>query len=727
MASRIRLRQRINPDLRWVTYSAVLFFLLAGGFFLISNLGPSHNAHAGLGLHGARTVTTANTILNEYTTLTNNASAGATSIKVASSSLNANGRFSAALEPGDLIMIVQMQGASISTSDVSTYGQISSYNNCGNFEFVQVASVPSSTQINLSNGLARSYSRSGNVQVVRVPRYSSFTVNAGASVTCPAWNGSTGGIVAIESNGATVINGTIDVSGKGFRGGTTEQNTSTPGNSTIWRSTLDTDGAEKGESIAGPASVLANGRYGRGAPANGGGGGNSHNGGGGGGANGGNTATWNGKGNPHNLNANWIAAWNLEAAGFAGNTSSGGGRGGYSWSSNFNNPITTAPGNAAWGGDNRKNVGGYGGRPLTYAAGKIFLGGGGGAGDSNNGVGTPGGAGGGIVYLLSGGAVSGSGTINADGEDVPTSTGAPGDAGGGGGGGGTIFIYTNGASVGGLTLNARGGEGGSQNLNNGGEVEGNGGGGGGGYISTTNPAGSLVRNVSGGSYGTTTAPPMVNFTANGATSGGVGTIVTNPANPYTTPTALPIELKSFYAKPEKEGGVTLNWVTASEINNDYFTLERSADGLHYTVINKQPGAGNSTTQRFYGYTDTEPEAGDNFYRLTQTDYDGKSETFDPVHMYIDRKGATGAAIANAYPNPFSDRFEVNLKGTLESRCELTLVNSGGVTIRSIPLGPEDISRTQVFDNLEGLPGGLYMLYLTDAEGKNASMVKLVKR
>ena len=730
MASRLRRRtrqrQRMSPTLRWVAYSAAFFFLLAGGFFLIGNLGTSQDAVAGLGQHGAKTVTTSNTILNEYTALTNNASAGSTNIRVTSSSLNANGRFSAALEAGDLLMIVQMQGASISVADASTYGQISSYNNCGNFEFVQVASVPSGTQINLSTGLARSYSISGKVQVVRVPRYSTFTINSGASVTCPAWDGTTGGIVAIECNGATVINGSIDVSGKGFRGGATEQNTSTPGNSTTWRSTLDTDGAEKGESIAGPASSLSNGRYGRGAPANGGGGGNSHNGGGGGGANGGSTALWNGKGNPHNLNANWTTAWNLEAVGFALNTSSGGGRGGYSWSSNFNNPITTAPGNAAWAGDNRKNVGGYGGRPLTYAAGKIFMGGGGGAGDSNNNVGTPGGNGGGIVYLLSGSTVSGSGTINANGASVATSSGTPGDAGGGGGGGGTIFIYSYSATVTGLTLNANGGNGGSQNLNNGGEVEGNGGGGGGGYISTTNPV-LLTRNVNGGTYGTTNAPPMVNFTANGATSGGAGTIVNNPTNPYTTPTALPIELKSFDAKPESEGSVTLSWVTASEINNDYFTLERSADGMHYSVINKQPGAGNSTTERYYSFTDTEPDDGDNFYRLTQTDYDGKFETFDPVHVYVKNKNASGAAIANAYPNPFSDRFEVNMKGVLDSRGELTLVNSGGVTIRSIPIGPDDISRTQAFDNLEGLPSGLYILYLTDAEGKNASMVKLVKR
>ena len=67
----------------------------------------------------------------------------------------------------------------------------------GNFEFVQVASVPSGTQINLSTGLARSYAFRVKYRWFRVPRYSTFTINSGASVTCPAWDGTTGGIVAI--------------------------------------------------------------------------------------------------------------------------------------------------------------------------------------------------------------------------------------------------------------------------------------------------------------------------------------------------------------------------------------------------------------------------------------------------------------------------------------------------------------------------------------------------
>lgn len=110
-------------------------------------------------------------------------------------------------------------------------------------------------------------------------------------------------------------------------------------------------------------------------------------------------------------------------------------------------------------------------------------------------------------------------------------------------------------------------------MNNGAEVEGNGGGGGGGYISVSNPVLGLATSVAGGTFGVTNAPPMVNFTANGATSGGAGSIVNNPANPYSTSTTLPIELKSFEARPEN-GMVHIEWLTASEVNNNYFIVEK---------------------------------------------------------------------------------------------------------------------------------------------------------
>ena len=79
------------------------------------------------------------------------------------------------------------------------WGAITAYGNAGKYEFDEVASIGSATKINLVSGLKNSYTSTGNVQVVRVPRYTTFTVNAGASVTSDSWNGSTGGIIAIET------------------------------------------------------------------------------------------------------------------------------------------------------------------------------------------------------------------------------------------------------------------------------------------------------------------------------------------------------------------------------------------------------------------------------------------------------------------------------------------------------------------------------------------------
>ena len=403
-------------------------------------------AAAQTGKSGAGTIATTGTILNEYTALTANAAVGATTITVASSTLNANSRFGTPLAAGDLLLLVQPQGATISTADDATYGTVTALNNAGRYQLVEVASVPTATTINLSCKLFSAYSAAGHAQVVRVPRYTTLNVNANVSVKAQAWNGTTGGVLAIETTGDVTLaaGATLDVSALGFRGGALEQNSDgAPNNDLGYRSPNDTYGAEKGESIAGTIAEYdaLSGRYGRGAPANGGGGGNSHNAAGGGGANiavAGDTYT--GTGNPDRGTSNaYDAAWNLESANFATSTSSGGGRGGYTFSSSNQDALTLASGQAAWGGDNRQNKGGLGGHPVV-TSGRAFFGGGGGAGDSNNNSGTTGAAGGGFLYLVSGGAVTG-GSLLANGGSVTT---ASNNDGAGGGGGGGLVSYTTG-------------------------------------------------------------------------------------------------------------------------------------------------------------------------------------------------------------------------------------------------------------------------------------------
>lgn len=718
--SRIQQKQRQRTKLttRTIVFSSICFFAALSLFLVIGNFGTSKQAMAGLSMHGAKTVSTSNAILNEYTNLTANAAAGATTLTVGTSTLNANSRFSGNLANGELIMIIQMQGATIDVSNTSSYGNITAYNNCGNYEFIEVTGTSGGSTINLKTALAKNYTSSGKVQVIRVPRYSSFTINNSASVTSPAWNGTTGGIVAIECNGTTTINGSIDVSGKGFRGGVIEQSSNIPGNASTYRSSSASDGGEKGEGIAGFQADYTNGRYGRGAPANGGGGGNSHNASGGGGANAGVVASWTGKGNPQTPNLSWTTAWELESLGFSLSSSSGGGRGGYSYSENIANPLLRLPGHTDWGGDNRKNCGGFGGRPLDYSTNKLFMGGGGGSGDSNDGTGQGGANGGGMVYLLSGGNVSGTGSITANGSNGTTTTAPEGwDGTGGGGGGGTIIIYSSAATISNLTLSANGGVGGNQSILYR-EGEGAGGGGGGGYISTSN-ATSLSRAVNGALQGVTNSPTMTTFTANGGTKGGAGTITTGPPKPYTTPTALPIELKSFSLKKD-DGNVKLEWVTSSEINNDFFTIEKSTDGINFEALTQVNGSGTTSAEHHYSFEDPQPNPGHNYYRLQQTDFDGQSETFNVLHCNVNSDNESKFNITAVGPNPFKDELRIEYYTLKEGDVAFKIFNlSGQIVVQTNQFANEGINSLN-WNSLSMLKPAQYLLILEQGDTKSAA-------
>ncbi|WP_224372498.1 Ig-like domain-containing protein [Hyalangium versicolor] len=482
-----------------------------------------------VGVDGNYTVTTAGEVLNRYAPLRADVAAGATSFQVDNlANLDIAATQFGALTVGDLLMIIQMQGATINTTDTANYGAVTALNSAGLYELVTVASITAggggrgTIGINTTScsGLRNSYTVAGHTQVVRVPQLASLTVNAGASIAATPWDGSVGGVVALQVQNTLTLNGSLSAASAGFRGGVVEQNTSFA--ATTYRSTDSTLGAEKGEGIAGSATEYAvlNGQYGRGAPANGGGGGDGHNAGGGGGANGNNGGTWTGQGimtgtfggqDPWRLDPGYISNGNART------TSSGGGRGGYTYSANDQNAVTVGPGDTSWGGDSRYAVGGFGGRPVANDPGtRLFLGGGGGAGDSNNNTGGAGGRGGGLVWVVAD-AVTGSGSITANGQNGTDTTGAGNDAPGGGGAGGTVVVAAR--ALGGVTLTASGGRGGNQNIT-GNEAEGPGGGGGGGYIAVS--GGTVTRTVTGGAGGKTTSAAVTEFTQNGATDAAPG-------------------------------------------------------------------------------------------------------------------------------------------------------------------------------------------------------------
>lgn len=534
--------------------------------------------------NGNHTITGAGTVLNAYTAVNGSVSATSTSIPVADINLT-NSYFTTNLASGDLIMIIQMQGASMDINITTAFnwggdytlsnsgfadfgnmnnyrhdwGAVTNYNNAGKWEYAEVVSVSAGT-INVRCGLRNDYFVLGHVQVIRVPRLGNLTLNTNTSIVPVPWDGTIGGVVALEVNGTLNLgaNSRITTSGYGFRGGIVDNTSGGPAATASEKGkpgySVAAGGSEKGEGIGGSAAneyAALFSRYGLGAPANGGGGGNYKNAGGGGGSNVG-SGTYYGYGVP---TPGYAGFWNLESPGMATTPSSGGGRGGYSGAQSNQNVSTTPPNNSLWQGDYRRTEGGFGGHPLIYDPIRVYMGGGGGAGEMDLSQGGSGGRGGGIVFLQSYGTITGTGTIEANGANgensnpanqTPTysvfapTAGKKGVDGAGGAGGGGAIIVSNGSAIPNtITLSANGGNGGNNAISfhashSGLEADGPGGGGGGGMIAFT--SGTPVQSVAGGVNGivTTAAYPTTNimaaFPPNGATNGAAGT--SSLAQPY---------------------------------------------------------------------------------------------------------------------------------------------------------------------------------------------------
>jgi gliding motility-associated-like protein len=495
------------------------------------------------GKDGAETITTNNAVLNRYATLAANAQVGDQSVNVVNiADLSGSAPIAGGINPyavdpiskGDLFLIIQVQGATINAADASSWGGIIDYNNTGNYEIKEITNVVGNTLF-FCPGLQNSYSTGGNKRsmVVRIPRLTTLIINSNASISSLPWNGNIGGIVALESDGDITVNGSIHTNGQGFRGGTDINNKIFFGKYNYVFNDPAIGGG-KGESIAGNETDYQNffgGAYGRGAPANGGGGGNPHNSGGGGGANAatnGQLNNWNGSGIKENRTSptNWTAAWDLEALNFSSNISPGGGRGGYTYLSADRDAITEKTDNPLWKGDYRRNIGGFGGRPLDYSQRKLFMGGGGGSGEGNNNAQSGGGKGGGIIFIVSFGNVNGSGSVSCKGNNGFDTKNSMRDGTGGAGGGGAILILSK-NNIDNIEITADGGSGGNQiftrpYMNK--EAEGPGGGGGGGYIGTTPNTNNIKTSVTGGTSGKSESKTITEFTPNGATAGAEGLI-----------------------------------------------------------------------------------------------------------------------------------------------------------------------------------------------------------
>jgi hypothetical protein len=153
------------------------------------------------------------------------------------------------------------------------------------------------------------------------------------------------------------------------------------------------------------------------------------------------------------------------------------------------------------------------------------------------------------------------------------------------------------------------------------------------------------------------------------------TIIANSQGNFFGTLVLPIELLTFNAVPNGEG-VNITWETATEINNNYFTIERSLDGETFTEltkVNSKANHGNSTSPLNYQTTDSKPLNGTSYYRLKQTDYNNNFKTFYVISVNLD---ASKNVTFVVYPNPNSGEFTVDFSG-IENNHEVQIIMLDG--------------------------------------------------
>ncbi len=198
-------------------------------------------------------------------------------------------------------------------------------------------------------------------------------------------------------------------------------------------------------------------------------------------------------------------------------------------------------------------------------------------------------------------------------------------------------------------------------------------------------------------------------------------IWTSPIWVTRTLTIIPIDLISFTGKEIKEG-IGLQWATAQEMSVNYFDIERSLDGQHFSSIGRVPSTfHNSNTRTDYAMIDKQPTAGLNYYRLREVDISGRTiySNIIAINKYVP------ALLLSVYPNPVHDLLSVKCTTANDLFVVAKIYNSDGHEIKiftSQIRSGQSIINTQVAD----FPAGLYFLNLFD-KGRRIGETVFIKQ
>ncbi|MEO8819922.1 MAG: T9SS type A sorting domain-containing protein [Ginsengibacter sp.] len=185
----------------------------------------------------------------------------------------------------------------------------------------------------------------------------------------------------------------------------------------------------------------------------------------------------------------------------------------------------------------------------------------------------------------------------------------------------------------------------------------------------------------------------------------------------------PVTLTNFSAR-SKGNGVSLDWSTSQELNNNYFQVERSDDGnTNWSVIATVNGAGNSQVVNNYNAFDANPISGINYYRLKQVDNDGRAVYSKTVTVKISLQKTSISVIANPFYSTLSVSFVSATSETVTAR----LVDVTGKEIAMEKWSVYNGTSKKDFSNLGGLQHGMYILSIINNSGEVLYNSKVVKQ
>lgn len=187
-----------------------------------------------------------------------------------------------------------------------------------------------------------------------------------------------------------------------------------------------------------------------------------------------------------------------------------------------------------------------------------------------------------------------------------------------------------------------------------------------------------------------------------------------------TNTPLPIELLSFTATPRDRTTVALAWATASEHDNDHFTIERSADAHEWVPVATVDAVGNSTATNDYSAIDGGLSRQLYYYRLRQTDVDGTNTLSDVVAVHLVGDENVQPVV---YPNPSDGPIVIVLPNGVEDAAGFTLVDPAG---RAIPLTVHAVAPGSYRADPGDIPSGTYVLRVQRADAEEAYSVRIVR-